>query len=219
MTKMTWEEERHRDMVTELTRKYGRGARVIVPVLAEELDDYVAQLREEGWKVFPIDTWYDGIVIQATREVRVGTKYWGHDERQDFEFRTTARKFMHYPEWLRKTGREVKFRENTRKVKKMKLTNVKLTKYDKDFRQVRGVMVDISRFKQDEHALVQLEDVIGRLKSKGWELDESLNVCNHDDFTTKEPFIYFKRKVDGVEEYMRLSYRNPQYDSVEDIIG
>ena len=103
----------------------------------------------------------------------------------------------------------------------MKLTNVKLTRYDKDFRQVRGVMVDISRFKQDEHPLVQLEDVIGRLKSKGWELDESLNECDHDDFTTKEPYIYFKREreIDGVEEHMRLSYRNPQYDSVEDIIS
>ena len=217
---MTWEEERHKYMVTELTRKYGRGARIIVPVLAEELDDYVAELKEEGWKVFPIDTWYDGIVIQATREVRVGTKYWGHDERQDFTFRTTARKFMHYPEWLRKTGREVNFRENTKMVTGV-LTNVKLTRYDKDFRQVRGVMVDISRFKQDEPALVQLEDVIGRLKSKGWELDESLNECDHDDFTTKEPYIYFKREreIDGVEEYMRLSYRNPQYDSVEDIIS
>ena len=214
---MTWEEERHRYMATELTRKYGRGARIIVPVLAEELDEYVSQLREEGWKVFPIDTWYDGIVIQATREVRVGTKYWGHDERQDFEFRTTARKFMHYPEWLRKTGREVKFRENTRKVK-MKLTNVKLTRYDENFKQVKGVMVDISRFKQDEPALVQLEDLIGRLKSKGWEIDEGY-LCNHDDFTTKEPFIYFKRKVEDGEEHMRLSYRNPQYDSVEDIIS
>ena len=217
---MTWEEERHRYMATELTRKYGRGARVIVPVLAEELDEYVSQLREEGWEVFPIDTWYDGIVIQATREVRVGTKYWGHDERQDFEFRTTARKFMHYPEWLRKTGREVNFREDRRMVTGV-LTNVKLTKYNKDFNEVRGVMVDISRFKQDEPALVQLEDVIGRLKSKGWELDESLNDCDHDDFTTKEPYIYFKREreIDGVEEHMRLSYRNPQYDSVEDIIS
>ena len=211
---MTWEEERDRDMVDELTRDYGKMARVLLPVPAEKLDDYVSQLREEGWKLFPIDTWHNGIVIQATREVRVGTKYWGHDERQDFEFRTTARKFMHYPEWLRKTGREVNFRENTN----MKLTNVKLTRYNRDFQQVRGVMVDISRFKQDEPALVQLEDVIGRLKSKGWELDESLNECDHDDFTTKEPYIYFKRKVDGVEEYMRLSYRNPQYDSVEDII-
>ena len=101
------------------------------------------------------------------------------------------------------------------------LTNVKLTKYNKDFNEVRGVMVDISRFKQDEPALVQLEDVIGRLKSKGWELDESLNECNHDDYITEEPNLYFKRnrKVDGVEEYMRLSYRNPQYDSVEDIIS
>lgn len=217
---MTWEEERHREMVTELTREYGRGARMIVPVLAEELDEYVAQLKEEGWKVFPIDTWYDGIVIQATREVRVGTAFWGHDERQDFEFRTTARKFMHYPEWLRKTGREVNFRENTKMVTGV-LTNVKLTRYDKDFRQVRGVMVDISRFKQDEPALVQLEDVINRLKSKGWELDESLNECGHDDYVTQEPFLFFKRerKVDGVEEYMRLSYRNPQYDSVEDIIS
>ena len=101
------------------------------------------------------------------------------------------------------------------------VTNVKLTKYNKDFNEVRGVMVDISRFKPDEPALVQLEDVIGRLKSKGWELDESLNDCDHDDFTTREPFIYFKRErdVDGVEEHMRLSYRNPQYDSVEDIIS
>ena len=217
---MTWEEERHRYMVTELTREYGRGARMLVPVLAEELDDYVAQLREEGWKVFPIDTWYDGIIIQATREVRVGTKYWGHDERQDFEFRTTARKFMHYPEWLRKTGRKVNFREDTKMVTGV-LTNVKLTKYNKDFNEVRGVMVDISRFKQDEPALVQLEDVIGRLKSKGWELDESLNECSHDDYVTQEPFLFFKREreIDGVEEYMRLSYRNPQYDSVEDIIS
>ena len=214
---MTWEEERHRYMVTELTREYGRGARMLVPVLAEELDEYVAQLREEGWKVFPKDTWHNGIVIHATREVRVGTKYWGHDERQDFEFRTTARKFMHYPEWLRRTGREVNFREDTKMVTGV-LTNVKLTKYNKDFNEVRGVMVDISRFKQDEPALVQLEDVIGRLKSKGWEVDEGYQ-CNHDDLTTEEPFIYFKRKVDGVEEYMRLSYRNPQYDSVEDIIS
>ena len=214
---MTWEEERHKYMVTELTRKYGRGARMLVPVLAEELDEYVAQLREEGWKVFPKDTWHNGIVIHATREVRVGTKYWGHDERQDFEFRTTARKFMHYPEWLRRTGREVNFREDTKMVTGV-LTNVKLTKYNKDFNEVRGVMVDISRFKQDEPALVQLEDVIGRLKSKGWEVDEGYQ-CNHDDLTTEEPFIYFKRKVDGVEEYMRLSYRNPQYDSVEDIIS
>lgn len=102
----------------------------------------------------------------------------------------------------------------------MKLTNVKLTKYNKDFSAIRSVTVEISRFKQDEPALVQLEDVIGRLKSKGWEPDESLNECSHDDYTTKEPYIYFKRErdVDGVEEYMRLSYRNPQYDSVEDII-
>lgn len=214
---MTWEEERHRYMVTELTREYGRGARMLVPVLAEELDEYVAQLREEGWKVFPKDTWHNGIVIHATREVRVGTAFWGHDERQDFEFRTTARKFMHYPEWLRRTGREVNFREDTKMVTGV-LTNVKLTKYNKDFNEVRGVMVDISRFKQDEPALVQLEDVIGRLKSKGWEVDEGYQ-CNHDDLTTEEPFIYFKRKVDGVEEYMRLSYRNPQYDSVEDIIS
>ena len=127
---------------------------------------------------------------------------------------------MHYPEWLRETGRKVNFREDTRE-DKMKLTNVKLTKYNSDFQQVRGVMVDISRFKQDEPALVQLEDVIGRLKSKGWELYEPLNECNHDDYITEEPNLYFKRnrKVDGVEEYMRLSYRNPQYDSVEDIIS
>ena len=215
---MTWEEERHRYMVTELIRDYGRMARMLEPVLAEELDDYVSQLREEGWVLFPVDTWDDGIVIQAIREVRVGTKYWGHDERQGFEFRTTAREFMHYPEWLRKTGRKVNFREDTRE-DKMKLTNVKLTKYNSDFQQVRGVMVDISRFKQDEPALVQLKDVIGRLKSKGWEPDESLNECEHDDFTTKEPFIYFKRKVEDGEEHMRLSYRNPQYDSMEDIIS
>ena len=102
----------------------------------------------------------------------------------------------------------------------MKLTHVKLTKYNKDMQQVRSVTVDISRFKQDEPALVQLEDIIGRLKSKGWEVDEGYQ-CNHDDFTTKEPYIYFKREreIDGVEEYIRLSYRNPQYDSVEDIIS
>ena len=109
---MTWEEERHRYMVNELTKdpRYNRIARMLEPVLAEELDDYVAQLRKEGWKLFPVDTWDDGIVIQAIREVRVGTKYWGHDERQDFKFRTTARKFMHYPEWLIETGRKVNFR-------------------------------------------------------------------------------------------------------------
>ena len=217
---MSWEEERDRYAVTELSRdmRYNRVARMMVPVLAEELDEYVAQLREEGWKLFPVDTWREGIVIQAVREIRVGTKYWGHDERQDFTFRTTAKQFMHYPEWLVKTGRKINFEREDNDMPIGVLTNVKLTKYSKDFSEVRSVMVDVGRHNQDKPALVQLEDIIGRLKGKGWEIDEGY-LCNHDDYVTEEPFIYFKREINGYEEYMRLSYRNPQYDSLEDIIS
>ena len=206
---MTWEEERHRDLVAELTRKYGREARMIVPVLAEELDEYVAQLRKEGWKLFPIDTWHNGIVIQATREVRVGTAFWGHDERQDFEFRTTAREFMHYPEWLRKTGRKVNFREEN---KHMKLIEVKLTRYDIDGKPCESTnKVRIPASLHHCPAREQLHHTISMIEGKGWnevhsDIDESP--------TSRRCLIKYVR----ADEALVLSWLNPHYSSVAAII-